>query len=248
VEVDKSLEGEIRVETDGNIGKITISRPDKLNAMTAKMLQDFDEAVSNLTNNPDISILVFAGEGDKAFCAGFDLKMVQSLEGEEHYNFFKGIEKIISKIRQARTCLTIAAVNGYAVGFGGMIISACDFRLFSKDAAFRLPEIDIDIFPGAGAASNLLHLVGPARAKDILLTGRMVASGECYRIGIADRLYEPDELMDDTMEFARELLKKDQLILLRTKTLVDGMAGETIADAEALEATYLEEWLREHKE
>ena len=132
------MEGEIRVETDGNIGKITISRPDKLNAMTAKMLQDFDEAVSNLTNNPDISILVFAGEGDKAFCAGFDLKMVQSLEGEEHYNFFKGIEKIISKIRQARTCLTIAAVNGYAVGFGGMIISACDFRLFSKDAAFRL--------------------------------------------------------------------------------------------------------------
>ncbi len=242
------MEGEIRVKTDGKIGNITISRPDKLNAMTAKMLQDFDEAVSNLTNNPDISILVFSGEGKKAFCAGFDLKMVQSLEGEEHYNFFKGIEKTIAKIRQARTCLTIAAVNGYAVGFGAMVISACDFRLFSKDAAFRLPEVDIDIFPGAGAASNLLHLVGSARTKDILLTGRMVASGECYRIGIADRLYEPDELMSGTTDFAKDLLSKNQVILLRTKTLVDGMAGETIADAEALEATYLEEWLREHKE
>jgi len=105
--------------------------------------------------------------------------------------------------------------------------------------------VDLAIFPGAGAASNLYHLVGPSRTKDILLTGRKVSAKEAQQIGIADRVVKQDEIMAEAMEFVKELLKKDPKILMRTKTLVDTMTGKDLEEADELETAYLDEWLRE---
>ncbi|MBN2228907.1 MAG: enoyl-CoA hydratase/isomerase family protein, partial [Candidatus Thorarchaeota archaeon] len=181
------------------------------------------------------------------FSAGFDLKMITGLDKEEKYHFFKRLEKIIRIIRQARHSVTIAAVNGYAMGFGAMVASACDFRFFAQNAVFRLPEIDVGVFPGAGAASNLIHLVGPARAKDILMSGRAASSDECYRIGLADRVLPLEQLMPAVLEYVEGLITKDRSILLRTKSMVDAMTGRTVGGADEAEATYLEEWLNELK-
>jgi enoyl-CoA hydratase/carnithine racemase len=224
---------------------VTISRPDKMNSVTKDMLVDFNEQVSHIANDPKIRAIIFTGEGNKAFSAGFDLETVGGLEGEEVTEFFKLLERTIRVIKENRTTLTVAAINGYAIGFGAMVVSACDFRIFADNGLFRLPEIDLAIFPGGGAASNLLHLVGPARAKDILLTGRKVTAEEAYRIGLADMLVKQDELMDKTMELVKELLTKDPTILIRTKTLIDGMTGMDVGEAAELETAYLDEWLRE---
>ena len=239
------MSGEIIVTVEDSFAIVKISRPEKLNSVTKQMLESFSEQVSSIANNPKIRVIVFTGEGQKAFSAGFDFDMVTKLEGQDTIDFFKLLERTMRLIRQNRTCVTIAAVNGYAIGFGAMVTLACDFRIFSDNAVFRLPEIDLSIFPGAGAASNLYHLVGPSKTKDILMTARKVSSQEALEIGLADRLVKQDEIMEKTIEFVKELLNKDPLILMRTKTLVDGMTGKDLDEADELETTYLDEWLRE---
>ena len=218
-----------------------------MNSVTKDMLVDFNEQVSQIANNPNIRAIIFTGAGDRAFSTGFDLETVTSLEGDEVTEFFKLLERTIRLIRENRTCVTVASVNGHAIGFGAMVSLACDFRIFSENAVFRLPEVDLGIFPGAGAASNLLHLVGPSRAKDILMTGRKVSAKEALQLGLADMLVSQAELSKSTMEFIQELLSKNATILVRTKTLIDGMTGKDIADADELETAYLNEWLRERE-
>jgi enoyl-CoA hydratase len=230
------MTGEIKTDRHDSVVTITISRPDKLNSVTREMLDYFSEKVMKFTNDPEILAIIFTGEGQKAFSTGFDLKMITSLEKTEHYDFFKKLERTIRLIRQARHC---------AIGFGAMVVGACDFRFFAENGAFRFPEIDVGVFPGAGASSNLIHLVGPARAKDILMTGKTVSADECYRIGLADRVVKQEDLMPHTLEYVDTLIKKDRSILLRTKSLVDAMTGRTVGGADETETTYLEEWLRE---
>ncbi|MHA2162582.1 MAG: enoyl-CoA hydratase/isomerase family protein [Candidatus Thorarchaeota archaeon] len=239
------MSGEIKVDKKDPIAVVTISRPKKLNSVTHEMLISFEETVSRLTNDKDIAIIIFTGDGEKAFSAGFDLDTVMGLKGDTKYEFFKLLESSMRTIREARNCITIAAVNGYAVGFGAMAISACDLRFFSDTAIFRLPEMALGIFPGGGAASNLLHLIGPSRAKDILLTSRTVSADEALKLGLADRMYPLDTLMKETLDYADELVKMNRTLLLRTKTLVDGMTGKDVADAAEQENAYFEEWLRE---
>lgn len=239
------MNGEIVVTVEDAYAIVKISRPTKLNSVTREMLESFSEQVSSISNNPKIRAIIFTGEGNKAFSAGFDLEMVTGLEGQEITDFFKLLERTMRTIRQNRSCITVAAVNGYAIGFGAMVTVACDFRIFSENAMFRLPEIDLSIFPGAGAASNLYHLVGPSRAKDILMTGRKVSAEESMRIGLADRLVRQEEIMTTAIEFIKELLAKNPKILIRTKTLVDAMTGKDLEDADGLETAYLDEWLRE---
>ncbi len=218
-----------------------------MNSVTKDMLVDFNDQVSQIVNNPNIRAIIFNGEGDRAFSAGFDLETVTGLEGDEITEFFKLLERTIRLIRENRTCVTVASVNGYAIGFGAMVCLACDFRIFSETAVFRLPEVDLGIFPGAGAASNLLHLVGPSRAKDILLTGRKVSAREALQIGLADLLVSQEELSKTTIEYIEGLLSKDAKILVRTKTLIDGMTGKDVSEADELETAYLDEWLRERE-
>ncbi|MGY5860070.1 MAG: enoyl-CoA hydratase/isomerase family protein [Candidatus Thorarchaeota archaeon] len=239
------MSGEIVVTTEDSYAIVKISRPEKLNSVTKDMLESFYEKVSAISNDPKIRAIIFTGEGDKAFSAGFDLGIITGLEGQEATDFFKLLERTIRTIKQNRSCITVAAINGYVIGFGAMISVGCDFRIFSENAIFRLPEVDLAIFPGAGAASNLYHLVGPSRTKDILMTGRKVSAEEALKIGLADRIVKQDEIMTTAIEFVQELLTKDPKILVRTKTLVDAMTGKDIEDADGLETAYLDEWLHE---
>jgi enoyl-CoA hydratase/carnithine racemase len=241
------LKGGIKISKDGQIAIVTISRPKKLNSVTREMLVSFDEQVDLLTNDPETAAIIFTGEGEKAFTAGFDIDMITSLKPEEVYDFFKLLERAMLRIREANTCVTIAALNGYAIGFGAMVAVACDFRFFAENALIRFPEVDLGIFPGMGAASNLLHIVGEARAKDILMTARNVLADEAMEIGLATRVLPISELMDKTLEFVKDLVSKDRKLLLRTKTLVDVMTGRTVPGAFEHESVYSEEWLRERQ-
>ncbi len=242
------MEGEIIVTRTDPIATVTISRPKKLNSVTYEMLISFDEQVGLLTNDPDIAGIIFTGVGEKAFTAGFDLEMMMGLKGQGKADFFKLLEGAMKKLKEANTCITLAAVNGHAIGFGAMVAVACDLRFFSSSASFRFPEVELGVFPGAGASSNLLHLVGPARAKDLLLSTRTVPAQEALEIGLADRIFEHEELLDKAMEYLKSLTEKDRKILLRTKTLVDGMTGKTVFGAAEMETAFSDEWLLEIKD
>jgi enoyl-CoA hydratase len=241
------MKGGIKIQKDGQVAILTISRPKKLNSVTKEMLVSFDEQVDLLTNDPETAAIIFTGEGEKAFTAGFDLDTIKGLEGEALYDFFKLLERTILRIRESNTCVTIAALNGYAIGFGAMVAVACDFRFFADTAILRFPEIDLSVFPGMGAASNLMHIVGPARAKDLLMSARPIEAEEALEYGLATRVFPRDEVMDKALEFAKELISKDRKIMLRTKTLVDVMTGKTVPGAFELESVYSDEWLRERQ-
>jgi len=242
------MDGEIKIARKGPVATLTISRSDKLNSVTREMLTAFDNKVNQLTNDPEIMVVIFTGEGEKAFSAGFDLKTVTNLKGDDRTSFFKLLESTIRCIKENRNCITVAAINGYAIGFGAMIVSACDFRFFSEKAAFRLPEVQLAIFPGAGATANLMDLVGPARTKDILVTGRLVSAEEALQIGLANRVVPHDELMSRVEEFVQDIIEKDRRIVMRTVNLVDMMTGQDHAEAADLETMYTDEWLRELEE
>ncbi|MHA1780332.1 MAG: enoyl-CoA hydratase/isomerase family protein, partial [Candidatus Thorarchaeota archaeon] len=172
----------------------------------------------------------------------------KGLKKNEYREFFKLLEKTVATIRDARNCITIAAINGYAMGFGAIIAAACDFRFVADNAAFKLPEIDLSIFPGMGAASGLVRLVPVSVAKEIILTGRTIPAGEAKELGIADKIFTQAELMKETMAFADVLAKKDRKILIRTKNLLDAMAGRELAEAAEVESMFTDEWIREVEE
>ncbi len=242
------MTGGILVDQKDCIATVTINRPEKLNAVTYEMLRQFEKMVSSLVNDPSVFIVIFTGAGNKAFSAGFDLETVKGLKKTEYREFFKLLEKVVSIIRNSRNVITIAAINGYAVGFGAIIASACDFRFFSDNAAFKLPEIDISIFPGMGAISGLMRILPISKVKDIILTGRTVPAGEAKDIGIADRIFNQADLMKETMDFAEELAKKDRRIVLRSKNLIDSIAGREFSEAIDVEMVFTDEWLREVEE
>ncbi len=236
--------GRILVDRTGHITTVTVSRPTKLNSVTQEMLESFDRTVTELLGDPDVRVVVFTGDGDRAFSAGFDLTTVQSLQGDARYRFFKLLESSMARLSSSDSCITIAAVNGYAIGFGAILAISCDLRFFSEDAVFRLPEVELDILPAAGAASPLVDLVGVSRAKDILLSGRALSAQEAYGLGLANRVVPRDMLMDEVREYAAALLSRDWWVVLHTKRMLDDLAGRTPQEATRAEGEYLERWLQ----
>ncbi|MEM2142922.1 MAG: enoyl-CoA hydratase/isomerase family protein [Candidatus Thorarchaeota archaeon] len=241
------MEGDIEVRRDGPIAEVTISRPEKLNSVTSQMLEKFETVISDLDRDEECAVIVFTGKGERAFSAGFDIQMIRSLRGEARYALFRRLERVIAAVRQLRNSVTIAAVNGYAVGFGAMLVSACDLRVFAQDSVFRLPEIDVGVFPGSGAACNLMYLVGPARAKDILISCRPVYADEALRIGLADRVVPHDQLRSTVEEMARGIASKSRLLVSRTKTLLNAITGLDYSASFRLESQFTEEWLRDDR-
>ncbi len=241
------MNGQIIVEIDKPLATVTISRPDKLNSVTWEMLRAFDKEIQQLLENPNILGIVFTGEGDKAFTAGFDLNTIKGLRGVDHYNFFKLLDTSIARLRENASCITLASCNGYTIGFGAILALACDFRFFSDNALFRLPEIDLDVFPGAGAASGLVHLVGPAKAKDILITGRKVQAKEAYSLGIADRIVKQDQLFQESKVYLREITTKNRSILLNTKKAIDEMVEGGVNQDSKIETDYFDRWLQDRQ-
>ncbi|MGY5854190.1 MAG: enoyl-CoA hydratase/isomerase family protein [Candidatus Thorarchaeota archaeon] len=240
--------GKINVDRKGPVATVTFSRPEKLNSVTWDMLKSFSQKTEDLINDSEIRAIIFTGKGEKSFSAGFDLDTVLGLSGSERTEFFTDLENIMKVMRHADSCIMLSACNGYAIGFGAMVAVASDLRFFSKNAVFRLPEVALNIYPGAGASSNLLHIVGPSRAKDLLLTTRKVTAEEAYRLGLADRLLPLDELMTYSYDYIDELMKMDQGMIDTTKATISNMVGLDIKDAAKVEFTYFEKWLKDLEE
>jgi len=204
---------EILYSVDNRVATVTLHRPDRLNAWTGVMEEEFTGALRTAAGNPEVRVIVVTGAG-RAFCAGADMSLLdaasragsavaghQRLEvgfGPEPYRkryaWMLGIPKPI-----------VAAVHGPAVGLGFVILLYCDFRLASSDARFSSIFARRGLIAEYGLAWLLPHLVGWAHAVDILLTGRMIGAAEAHRIGLVHRLYEPETYAAEVAAFARDL-------------------------------------------
>src|SRR3954453_300820 len=186
---------------DDGVAVLRLENP-KVNALSTELLLQLEAAARELTNDPPGAVVVTGG--DRLFAAGADISEFGGPdEAERIGDLFLRALGAIADIPRA----TIAAVSGVALGGGCELALACDFRIASTRAKFGQPEIFLGIIPGGGGTQRLPRLIGPARAKDMILTGRAIDADEALRIGLVDEVVEPDALFECAVERAAALAK-----------------------------------------
>jgi enoyl-CoA hydratase len=210
----------LRYDTEGDLGIITLNRPDRLNALNSGMVRELSEVVDLVDSGQAMRVVVITGEG-RAFCAGADIK--ERAENPEQMNILRSSRVLSPLFRRMErmSTLFIAAVNGPAIGGGCELAMACDIRIAVTGATFALPEVRLGILPGAGGTQRLPRLIGTARALEMMLMGRFITADEAFDWGLANRVVAPDDLMTGARSMAGELLAMAPLSLSVIKETVD---------------------------
>jgi enoyl-CoA hydratase len=182
----------IEMSRRGEFAVITLNRVEALNALNYAMLRKIAEGLDEIEAS-DARAVFFIGAGDKAFCAGADIKELMGRSIPEEYAGTRLGQALCSRIQDFRLP-SVAIVNGFALGGGCELALACTFRLGTAAAKFGLPEIKLGLVPGYGGTQRLPRLVGQAVAVEMLLTGRLVPAEEALRIGLLNRIVEGDPL------------------------------------------------------
>ncbi|HXQ76378.1 MAG TPA: enoyl-CoA hydratase-related protein [Acidimicrobiales bacterium] len=205
---------------DDGVAVVTLNRP-KMNALSTTMLAQLRSEMSVLAEDPPGAVVLWGGR--RVFAAGADVTEFSDAGAPGLVAArFHAATQAISDLAS----VTIAAVTGYALGGGLELALACDLRVVADDARLGQPEILLGIIPGGGATQRLPRLVGPARAKDIVLTGRQVTAEEALRIGLADRVVPAADVLEAAIALASELARGARLAQLMAKRLIDS-APET---------------------
>jgi methylglutaconyl-CoA hydratase len=214
----------LRYETDGQIATITLTRPEKRNAISTQMIAELQAALDEIEKT-HARVVILTGEG-KAFCAGIDLDYLQAIGRQspaENQEDSKRIAKMFRKIWSYSRPL-IAAVNGHALAGGCGIATLCDFTLAVPEAKFGYTEVKIGFLP-AIVSVFLTRQVGEKRARDLLLTGRLVPAQEAKELGMVNEIVPPENLMARARELADTVLAASPSSITRAKHLLVSAAA-----------------------
>lgn len=221
-------------EADG-IAVITVNRPDKLNALNADTVRQLDARLREARGDDAIRVIILTGAGEKAFVAGADIAELSrmgpidgvavSREGQATFRMMEAMPKPV-----------IGVINGFALGGGLELALACHIRIASTRAKFGLPEVKLGIIPGYGGTIRLPRLVGRGRALEMMLTGEMIDAEEAFRIGLVNRIAEPDALLDAARDLARKMIANGPIAIAMALESVDHGMSSTIDDAQTLES------------
>ena len=220
----------LRLSRDASIATITLSRPEKRNAISYELIEELLGALDELAHSPAL-VLILTGEG-KAFCSGMDLENLKALTGRSPEQNLKDSETMADLFRALYDFPrpTIAAVNGAAIAGGCGLATLCDFTLAVPDAKFGYTEVRIGFVP-AIVSTFLLRQIGEKRARDLLLTGRILEADEAHRIGLINEIVSAEDLLARARALALQLLENSPASLLCTKRLLSDYArGELDAD------------------
>ncbi|MEO7110605.1 MAG: enoyl-CoA hydratase-related protein [Polyangiaceae bacterium] len=209
----------LEIDRAAAIATLTLSRPEKLNALNAQLLFDLSEFVRELVSDGKIRAAVLTGAGEKAFAAGADIAEMQSLTTAEAYRFAQIGHAIGNAIENAPFPI-IAAVNGFALGGGCELALACDFIYASDKAKFGQPEVNLGVIPGFGGTQRLARRVGISRARELCYTGDMIGAEEALRIGLANAVVPAAELLNKAHETAKKIASKGPLAIAQAKRVL----------------------------
>ena len=190
----------IDLSRNGNCAVLTLNRPEALNALSFQILREIGAAIDEAALLRDVRALLVIGAGDKAFCAGADIKELRNRSLIEQKRGAELGQAVFAKL-DSLPIASIALVGGYAFGGGAELALACTFRLASANAVFGLPEVKLGLIPGYGGTQRLPRLIGEGRALEIIMTGRNVKADEAERIGLVNAVIEGD-LLKAGIEFA----------------------------------------------
>ncbi len=175
------------LQTNVDIAIIKINRPEVLNALNKEIMTELSQAIDIVSTDDVIKVIVITGTGERSFCAGADIRYVVNVDPIEAERYATFIHTLLNKIENLQKPV-IAAINGYALGGGCELALACDIRIASSNAKIGQTEVTIGIPPGWGGTQRLLRIVGPAKTKELIYTGKMITAEEAARIGLVNKV------------------------------------------------------------
>ena len=192
----------IILENEGKTALITINRPESLNALNHKTIQELSNAFENLNNDSSVRVIILTGSGEKSFVAGADIKEFADFGTNEAENLARnGQQTLFNKIENLNKPV-IAAVNGFALGGGLELAMACHIRYASENAKLGLPEVTLGLIPGYGGTQRLPQLVGKGIANELIFSAKMISAERAKEIGLVNEVFSSEELLTKTKELA----------------------------------------------
>jgi enoyl-CoA hydratase len=209
---------QLKFEQENGVGLLTIARPEALNALNSRFFKEFNQFLDIIETDKTIRVLILTGEG-KAFVAGADIAEMQNMGQKEGYEFSKIGQNTFERLEKL-DIVVVGAINGFALGGGCELAMACDFRIASEKAKFGMPEVSLGLIPGYGGTQRLSRLVGIGNSLFLTLTGQMVDATEAFRLGLVQKISEPDLLISDAKGIAAKIVAQGPNAVKAAKKVV----------------------------
>jgi len=207
-------------EKRDGIATITINRPQAMNALNEETIPEILSRLEDAEKDENVRVLVITGAGEKAFCAGLDLKPMRDINVIEAVEMSRRGQKLTLAIEEVGKPV-IAAINGYALGGGLELAMACDIRIASEKARIGQPEVNVGLIPGWGGTQRLPRLVGKGIAKELIFTGKMIDAKTAERIGLINMVVPPEKLRSAVEELAKVIMSKPPIAIRLAKELIN---------------------------
>ena len=209
----------IKYEVKNNIGYVTINRPEALNALNRTVLEELFDVFQRIDEDDAVRTVILTGEG-RSFVAGADIAQMSTMNTPEGRAFVIYGQKVMHFMEKIEKPI-IAAINGFALGGGCELSMACDIRIASSKAKFGQPEVGLGIIPGFGGTQRLAKLVGKGMAKYLILSAETINAEEALRIGLVERVVEPEALMETAEKLAQTIASKAPIAVGMAKTVIN---------------------------
>ena len=223
------------LEVENGIAMLTINRPKALNALNSETLAELNACLAELENNDDVKVVILTGSGEKSFVAGADISEMVNATPAEGRKMGLLAREAFGRLENMPQ-VTIAAVNGFALGGGCEISMSCDIRVASDNAKFAQPECGLGILPGFGGTQRLPRLVGKGRAKELIFTCDMISADEAFRMGLANHVVPQAELIDYCKAMAGRIMKNGPYAVALAKQAINTGSDTDLDSGLKLEA------------
>ena len=224
----------IHLALDGPVATVTLNRPDKLNALDPEMLSGLETMAAQLEEDETTRVVLLTGAGERAFCVGADINAWAALEPLDMWRrWIRDGHRVFDRLARLRQPI-IAVLNGYAFGGGLELALAADVRLAADEIELAMPEVKIGTIPGWGGTQRLPALIGPARAKQMILTGARIDARKAERWGLVNEVFPREALMDEARALAEAMAENAPLSVQMAKQLIDGGGAVASLPLEAL--------------
>jgi enoyl-CoA hydratase len=222
------------LEREGALAVLTVNRPEALNALNSKVLDELAHAVEAIAKDTELRVVILTGAGPKAFIAGADIGEMAGLTPVQN-RYFAGLGAAILRRMETMDKVWIAAINGYAFGGGLETAMACDIRLMAEGTKVGLTEVSLGIMPAFGGTQRLPRLVGPGKARQLIYTAARIDAQEALRIGLVQGVAPQAELLTAARKLAAEIIANAPLAVAYCKSAIDRGMQEDIDRAQAQE-------------
>jgi enoyl-CoA hydratase/carnithine racemase len=225
----------VSLETDGEIGVVTLERPEALNAISGALADELADVFREVGSRPDIWVMVLRGAGDKAFCVGADLKERGSFTIEDFYSNRRQMKGMFAALR-AVPQPTVASVFGFALGGGFELALSCDLIVAARGTLMGLPEARVGLLPAGGGTQLLARSIGEARAKELVFTGRRVDADEGVAMGVVAKVVDRGDLDRAALELAHDICRSSPVAVREAKRSLGSAHGVPLEEGIEIES------------